>query len=564
MRQMKYCSDKPRMENYGYNVAEMTIGRLLADKAERNGEKHFLWWLEDDRRWTYRQLHEQSLTLARALFLRGVRPRTHVGVMMDNSPEQIFVYMALGILGAVAVPMNKASRGRLLVTQLEHSEVTYLVADDDSLDRLADCCAEVPAVAGVACFASAAGEAVPMQCGRLAVDDVRGLLKGPSASWTEDDEQQFSSARAGVRFSDLAMLCYTSGTTGPSKANMYAHAGLIQWGMTGTESYRVTSDDVTYICLPLSHMNANPAALWAAIVGDAAVALARKFSVSRFWHDIRRSGSTGTSMIGSMVNMLWAQPPSPDDRNHRMRYTGLLPVPPFAKEWQERFNVGITSSFGLSDFAPVAIFYVDEPAVKLGSVGRLRSGIELRIVDDDDLDVPAGESGEIIVRTNNPWSYSIGYFKNPEATAAANRHLWFHTGDRGYVDEDGYLYFSDRKKDSIRRRGENISAYEVEMIILAHDAVAEAAAYAVSSEHSEDEVAVSLILKKGKELDERSLVEYCAANMAHYMVPRYVSIVPDLPRTDTHKVQKALVREHAERNLADLWDREKVGIEVRR
>ena len=190
--------------------------------------------------------------------------------------------------------------------------------------------------------------------------------------------------------------------------------------------------------------------------------------------------------------------------------------------------------------------------------------MQLRVVDDDDFELPAGAVGEIVVRNKTPWVHAQGYYNMPEATAGARRNLWFHTGDRAYLDDDGYIYFVDRKKDAIRRRGENISSYEVEQLILKHSAVLEVAAFPVTSEHSEDEVMVSVVPREGAILNEVELIEHCRDNMAYFMVPRFVEIVAELPKTMTEKIEKYKLREAAETRLREIWDREKAGIIIKR
>jgi crotonobetaine/carnitine-CoA ligase len=188
----------------------------------------------------------------------------------------------------------------------------------------------------------------------------------------------------------------------------------------------------------------------------------------------------------------------------------------------------------------------------------------VRIVDDADFEVPRGQVGEIVVRGKEPWIMCQGYYKMPEATLAAWRNLWFHTGDRGYMDQENYLYFVDRKKDAIRRRGENISSFEVEQIILKHPSVLDVAAFPITSEHSEDEVMVSIVLREGGTLSEMQLIEFCNRNMPYFMVPRYVEIVNALPKTMTEKVEKYKLRASAETRLSAIWDREKAGIVIKR
>lgn len=546
----------PKMCHFGYTVQDLTIPRLITDRAEAYGDKVFLTWLEDGSVYTFRDMHAISDRLARSLQAYGVGPGTHVAVMMENCPEQALTYLALGKVGAVAVPVNTAAKGMLLGRLLRHADVTHAIVEAQFVSRFEEAAADIETICTVVVLEQDGQDARFSDGSRFNAVPFSSLQTSPEASADKPLPV--------VRYSDLAMLSYTSGTTGPSKANMFHQASVVQFGMTTAESYSYTSDDTIYVCLPLNHANAYLCAFWGAWVAGGSVALARRFSVSRFWHDIRRSKATGTSLLGSMVNMIWALPPTAEDARHNLRFTVLTPMPAFAREWRERYRVEVTTSYGLTDYVLATIYAPGDRLDKLGSAGRPRPGVEIRIADEADNSLPPGEVGEILLRSRNVWSGSMGYYKDPQATLNAIRNMWWHTGDRGYLDEDGYLYFVDRKKDAIRRRGENISAYEVEAIIARHPAVADLAAYPVPSEQSEDEIAISVVLREGESLSARELIEFCIANMAHYMVPRYVQFVADLPRTPTQKVRKEELKVAALQNLAAFWDREREGIQVKR
>jgi crotonobetaine/carnitine-CoA ligase len=242
----------------------------------------------------------------------------------------------------------------------------------------------------------------------------------------------------------------------------------------------------------------------------------------------------------------------------------MVPVPQFAAEFASRFGVEVVSSYSLTDFGQGSFLQPGAPAGKFRSAGRPRPGVELAILDDDGRALPAGESGEICLRSDDPTLGGRIYFDMPEATAEAYADGWFHTGDRGYLDEDGYLFFVDRKKDAIRRRGENVSSWEVEQVIARHPDVADVAVYAVASEQSEDEVAASVVCRPGRNVAPEELIRFCESNMAYFMVPRFLDFRADLPRTLTEKVQKPQLREEAETRRGELWDREKSGIVLRR
>ena len=518
---------------------------VFTRQVQRYGDKTLLTYLPDGRRFSYREMDALSNRLANSLLAQGIAKGTHVALMMDNSPEHLLSAFALGKIGAVSVPINAACKGQLLAYYLDQSDATWVIVDQAYAGRLA----ELPAgtARSTIVFADAAAELT-------GVPNLLDLIR-EGADARPDIE---------VTCADTACLAYTSGTTGPSKGNVLSQAAQLSFGLSNAEHHGYTDDDIVYICLPLFHVNALQSATFSALVSGASIVMSQRFSVSRFWEEVREHRCTITNLLGSMVNFLWSQPELPTDRDNTIRMVSVVPTPKFATAFSERFGIAITSSFGMSDFGMVTVFSVNDPASKLGSTGRVREFYEIRIVDDNDFSVPSGETGEIALRCNEPWRVSAGYYNMPEATLQARKNQWFHTGDRGYLDADGYLWFVDRKKDAIRRRGENISTFEVEQIICTHPAVAEAAVYPVRSDASEDEVSVSLQLKENASLSEADLIGFCAANMAYYMVPRFVELRADFPRTLNQKIQKHKLRKDVEQRLAQVWDRERAGIVVRR
>lgn len=237
---------------------------------------------------------------------------------------------------------------------------------------------------------------------------------------------------------------------------------------------------------------------------------------------------------------------------------------PDAAEFEARFGPRLVQGYGLTDFGCAFATPLDMPEAKRFSMGKLFEGYEARLVDDDDREVPVGEPGELLLRrTDPPFAMSQGYYNMPEASLKAMRNLWFHTGDRVMCDEDGYYFFVDRKKDALRRRGENISTYEVELAILSHPAVADAAAYPVQLRVGDDEVGVSIVVQDGMTLSEHDLFLFCRDNMPHYMVPRFIDVRESLPRTLTNKLRKQEMRDHVEANLSVVWDSERAGLAAR-
>jgi crotonobetaine/carnitine-CoA ligase len=313
------------------------------------------------------------------------------------------------------------------------------------------------------------------------------------------------------------------------------------------------------------HGNAWLCSVMPALVSDAGLAVSRRFSASTIWDELRRYGATQFNSLGAMTNFIWSRPPDPRDRDHKVRQVMVVPTPrEFYHDFEKRFGVAFTSVYALTDCGMVTARGPADPPDKWASGGKACEHVEVRIVDEDDFALPPGQIGEIVVRTREPWIYAQGYYNMPEATARANRNLWFHTGDRGYLDADGYIYFVDRKKDAIRRRGENISSYEVEQIILKHPFVLDVAVFPVTSEHSEDEVMATVVLREGRSLTPAALIDFCQANMAYFMVPRFLEFAAQLPKTMTEKVEKYKLRGAAEERLGEIWDREKAGIKVTR
>ena len=529
------------MQDFG--ITDRTIATLLADGAARLGQKPFL--LYEDRRFGWAEAEAISNRLAHGLRAWGVVRGEHVAVLMDNRPEQVWLFFALMKLGAVVVPVNTAARGELLVYYLRQSRARALVVEAEFAGRFAQ---------------------VRDQCGeieRLALLDETDELAGTAyAELLADDASPIS---AGGAFNDLALLSYTSGTTGPSKGNMATQAHMLGCGHDVARIFGYGADDVLYTCLPVFHGNAWLAGVLPTLWADATLAVSRRFSASNFWSEARRHGATQFNALGAMINIIWSQPERADDADNPVRQCMVVPTPKeFYHAFEKRFDLTLTTVYALTDFGFATLKPADAPAEKWASAGRVRPACELRIVDDEDFELPAGEIGEIVLRPRDPWFQPLGYFDMGEATLAAWRNLWFHTGDRGWVDSDGWLYFADRKKDSIRRRGENISSYEVEQIIMKHDAVEDVAAYAFPAEMLEDEVMVSVVTRPGASLSEAELIVYCRDNMAYFMMPRFVEFRDGLPRTMSEKVEKYKLRQAAEERRDKIWDREKAGIEVRR
>ena len=521
-----------------FALRELTIPHVLAQQRAARGDKVFLTELWTGRTWTYAQMDDAATRTAQALRAAGVRRGMHVGVLMENSAEHLAVFFALGKLGAVSVPVNTAARGELLRYYFDHADASLIVVDEILAPRLNEVLPSLPRVARVITAGA--------ELAALAESADRAPLP------------------ADVRCSELLMLSYTSGTTGPSKASMLSHAAALTYGTSAASAQGYRADDVFYVCLPLFHNNALLAATGAALVCGGSVALSQRFSTSRFWHEIRDSRATITNFLGAMSSFLWSQPESPADRDHCLRLVSMSPMPGFAAAFEQRFGLKAMSNYGLSDFGTVTAFVPGAPASKLGSIGLPRRDFELRVVDDDDFECAPDEVGELVIRAKEPWRAATGYYKMPEETLRAHRNQWFHTGDRARRDADGYLWFVDRKKDCIRRRGENISAFEVEKAIQAHPAVAAAAVFPVRTAEGDEEVGACVVLREAAQLNEAELVAHCSRNLSYFMVPRYLQFLPELPITVNQKVEKFRLKARLEAEPGLAWDREKAGIVLAR
>ena len=535
----------------GLAYDDITWANLLARQAERNGDKPYL--VFEDRRWSYAEIDALSDRIARSMHALGIMQGEPVAILAENVPQTLLANFALGKAGAVACLVNTAARGDLLRYYLEDCGATSIVIGRSCVPKLAPLFRRGTALQRAFVIEDIPGprdDAAPLPIPCVPFDE---LMSGPAGR-----------VAVTVRPSDPQTIMYTSGTTGPSKGVVVSHAQAFAFSGGRVEYLGLFPDDVVYTCLPLFHGNALSAAAVPALMADATLVLSRRFSAQRFWAEIRRHGVTQFNLLSSMTNILWGQPPSELDRAHRVRQCTMVPVPVFAGQFESRFGVEIVSSYSLTDFGQGTFLQPGHPPGKRRSAGLPRPGVDLAILDDDDQPLPAGAAGEICLRSDDPALGARHYHGRPEADREARRSGWFHTGDRGYLDADGYLYFVDRKKDAIRRRGENISSWEVEQALMKHPAVVEAAVYPVRSELSEDEVAASVVLRTGQTLDPVELVRFCEANMAYFMIPRYVEFVWELPRTLTEKVQKHALRESAESRLHELWDRERAGIRLER
>ena len=520
-------------------VERCVLRPLLERRARETPERTFARFA-DGTVWTYGQARAMAIRTANGLRALGVGQGDVVLAWLPNGPEVIRLWFGLNYLGAVFAPINLAYRGRLLEHVVDNAGASLIVAHADLYGRLAD--------VKRAALASAVVVGGPAA-------DVPGIAVHAAESLLPDDCDLPALERAIMPW-DMQSIIYTSGTTGPSKGVMSSYLQLYSMGEPMQFG---TADDRFMINLPMFHVGGT-FPTYAMLVRGGSIVMVDAFDTARFWSDIRETGTTAVVLLGAMAGFLMKQPPRADDRDHPLRHAIIVPIGEEALALGERFGIAVWSHFNMTEISmPLVSARDPRPA---GTCGRPRAGVEVRIVDAHDCEVPEGQTGELIVRADRPWAMNHGYYRNPEATAAAWRNGWFHTGDLFRADAAGNYFFVDRLKDAIRRRGENISSYEVEVEICAHAAVKEAAAVAVPSEFGEDEVLAVVALAEGASLAPAALIEFLLPRLPHFMIPRYLRFVADLPKTPTQKVQKYLLR--SEGLTAEVWDREQAGIRIRR
>lgn len=470
---------------------------------------------------------------AAALHHLGIRKGEKVALMLPNCADFVTLWFGASLLGAVLVPINSGLKGDGLRYILEHSDSKLAVVDEAYEDAF-----EEAAPAG-------AGPSLRLVRGRSGAGSLAELLAGGYAD----------PGAVEVAPADLASILYTSGTTGRSKGVMNPHNAFVTAAQEFCRGYvRVREDDSFFTSLPLFHVNAQMLSTMGSLLSGRPLTLSPRFSASGFLDEISESGATVFNYIGAMLTMVHKQPPSDRDVDNpaRLAIGGAAPATLW-RAFEQRFGLSILEIYGLTE---TATFCLGSPPddIRVGKLGRPTGWAEVRIAREDGSEAEAGEAGEIVIRGRRDDVLFDGYYKNESATAEAMGGGWFHSGDRGRRDPDGYFVFLDRLKDVIRRRGENVSSYEVERIVNAYPGVAESAAIGVPSELGEEDVMVVVVPRDGSDLDPSGLVDHCARELAGFMVPRYVRLVGALPKTATERVQKFVLRDQG--LGADAWDRE--------
>jgi len=530
------------------NAGLTTVNALFRDARDKWPDCIYLDF--SGRTFTYREAEEQIARLATGLVGLGVAPGDRVAALIENCPDCVFIWFAVNRIGAIYVPINTDYKGEFLRHQLNDSGAKIVVVESEYASRISAIEAGVPSLERL--FYRGAPPTIDS---RLIVDS----LESVRADRIEPVEVE-------VKPSDLSMLIYTSGTTGPSKGCMMSHSYAVHLGWQNNCISQAGEHDVIWTPCPLFHANGACGVVISAMINGSVGSVYPRFSVTNFWPEIERSGATVVTMLSTMLSLIPAAPEHEAAKRcyGQIRVLHGAPLPPALKQqWRDKFGVKHVQqpAYGQTEAAMIVLVTAFEDVPDYSS-GRRIDAFDVRILDDDGEECPPGTPGEICVRPNRPGVMFQGYWNRPDATAAVIQDLWLHTGDMGRFDEEGFFYFVDRKKDYLRRGGENISSFEVEAAFRQHGDIAEMAAHSVFSELGEDDLKITLVLRAGAHITEEELFRWSIDHVPRFALPRYVEFRDALPVTPSGRIQKYKLREEGVTPAS--WDREKAGVVVTR
>jgi len=525
-----------------YQNKDRTVGRVLELKAEKNGDKPFCFF-EDDMV-TYRGLDRIANSVGNSFLKLGLKKGDKVCVLMPNCLEFLYTMFGLAKSGITMVSINYHQKGNILAYMINNSDARALVVHRKYVDN-------VKAIED---------ELKNLEKLIISPDsDTAPHFRFDTIAWAQMLKSPDTAPKVEIHYSDIFCMQFTSGTTGASKAIMQPHNQYVFAGEKMIEVTHGSEGGNFYNWFPMYHFSGMGNATMSTLLSDSTMYMVETFSLRKWWDDLRRFKITATGGFGQILQLLMLMPESPDDRNHQVKNMICAWVPKDIQEaFEKRFNIILQDDYGLTEIEPVSIQAWDDR--KPGTLGKGIEELEIKIFDDYDNELPHGSVGEIVCRPKLPFIMMAGYYKQPEATVNTWRNLWFHTGDFGLIDAEGYIHFVDRKKDAIRRRGENISSQELEQIIGSHPKIAETVAVPVPSELGEDEVKVIIRLNAGETLKPEELLDFCQPKMAYFMVPRFIEFVEDFPRSELGRVKKNELKTISDKT----WDREKAGYKLKR
>jgi carnitine-CoA ligase len=535
--------------DWHFGQLETVVGRLwtAVDRAPDNTYLHF-----PECCYTYAESYREIMRIARGLKELGVQPGDTVTTMLDNSPDAVFMWHAITQIGAITVAINTALKGDFLEHVVNDAASSVFIGEADYVERLMKISGNVPKVERVI---------------HRGVDEIDGgqfTTQDFESIRLDGDELQRINAKPG----DVCCLIYTGGTTGPSKGCMMSQNYLIQNAIQNNLLVSRREEETSWNCLPIYHANLVETGILGPMVQGATASIATKFSLSGFWPAIKESGAQVAFLTGTMPTMIARMPDTKEmlECRGQLRALHAMPVPPDVERiWLERFGLEVAGAkgYGLTECHLVVDFPGGtQTGAKPGSAGKRNDEFDCRIFDDEDRELGPGEVGEVVVRPLKPHRMFEGYWNRPAETLRVSNNLWFHTGDLGMFDEDGFFFFLDRKKDYLRRRGENISSMEVEGVFLKHPDIAEVAVHAVYSEFTEDDLKVTAVLTEGGSLSARELFEWSTEQVPYYALPRYIEFRDELPKSPLNRIHKYLLREQG--CTPTTWDREKEDVSFAR
>jgi crotonobetaine/carnitine-CoA ligase len=514
----------------------------LDDKAQKLADKVFVYY--KDKTLTYGELSTTSNRFANTLIHEaGVRKGDKVGVMFPNGPDYVLLAFSIAKTGAVQVPINTELKQDSLSYQINFSDIEVLIVDDKFFPLLQSISDRLKNVRKV--FVKAA------EFDRSKYSLGNGINLFPYENLFEGLEK---SPGVDVHWYDPVAIFFTSGTTGLPKGVVLPHHHHYDMPRTLCECWRIGPEDIVYIWSPFYHGIAQYSSVGPALLAGGAIGISDRFSASRFWSEIRMYRATAILAVYTMAPILLKQPEKEDDADNPLRvYCTIGIAPSIVDTFEKRYGVKVLEIFGSTEQGVVA--YTPYDKKKFGAVGPINTrDFEVKIVDENDVELPPGRVGEYVSRAKQPFVRMIEYYKMPDETLKYFRNLWMHSGDLARMDEEGWIYFEGRAKDSIRRRGENISAFDFETIAGSYEGVQECAAIPISSEFGEDEIKVVIVPKADQPFDIQAFIKFCEEKMPKYMVPRYVEVTEGLPKTGTGKVEKVKLKEQG--LTKNTWDRE--------
>ena len=526
-------------------MATLVVGELLRERARELGDKLFLWC--GDARYTFAEMDSVSDRVAAGLAERGIATGDRVAFVSTNRPEMLEMMYGCAKLGAIQVPLNAFLRGEFLRYQLGDCQASTLVVDREGLE------ASIPLL-----------ELLPELKRIIAFDEVTNAPAGVEVvAYRDVAASQAPVPAVELTPADLMSILYTSGTTGLPKGCMMPNGYYVNVGTLMKEVWDIQPTDVVFTALPLFHGAARVMVVTAALAHGTTAVVEPAFSVGTVLDRLIETKATIFGGVGAMGVALLSIPPSEKDRRHSLRFAGFVPFSEaLQQQFMDRFGAECHAElFGQTECVP-ATYSVPGGSRNRASAGKPASHLEVKLVDDEDREVSVGEVGEIVARPRVPYAMYGGYWNKPVETVDAWRNLWHHTGDYGRADEDGFISFVDRKKDALRRRGENISSMELEMAIIQHPQILEAAVHAVPSDLLEDDVKACIVVAPGQTVEPAELFAFFKQNLPYYAVPRYVEVVPELPKNAVMRVMKHLLRERG--ITSETWDFDALGLTIGR